>query len=203
MNYNLQRELLCKICKLLFDRGLVAGTDGNISMRLGENHMLITPSGVCKGFLEEKMLLVQAFDGHVVEGTLRPTKEAALHIAYYHARKDVGAIIHTHPPYTTGFAACGEPVPMNVVIELPALIGKTAVAAYAPPGSEELVTEVQSCTHSNVILLKNHGVITVGSDLIEAFVRMDMLENAAKTIVNARILGTVSPIPQSEVDKML
>lgn len=198
-----QRNQLCKICQLLFSRGLVSGSDGNISMRLNFENMLITPSGICKGLLEPEQLLVQDFDSNVLEGTLRSTKEAFLHIAYYTARPQICAVIHTHPPFATSFAASGREIPLDVVIELPVLIGKTPVADYARPGSAALVNTVKEHIESDTLLLKNHGVITVGKDLTEAFVKMDALENAAKTIILAELSGGIKRIPEDEVAAML
>jgi L-fuculose-phosphate aldolase len=203
MGYEAQRELLCDICRRLFDRGLAAGADGNISMRLDDDTMLITPSGVCKGLLQPEQVLVQRFDGAVLEGTLRSTKEAKLHIALYRNREDVGAVIHTHPPCATAFAACGKPIPLNVIIELPVLLGETAVAGYARPGSAQLVEEVEQHANSDVILLQNHGVIIQSKDLITSFIMMDALENAAKTILYANSMGCIQTISQDEVDAIL
>lgn len=183
------REEICQICALLFAKGLVSGTDGNISVRIAEDEMLVTPSGVCKAFLEPEMILRQRFDGTVVEGTLRSTREAGMHSRLYELKPETGAIVHAHPAAATAFAVCGREFPQNVLLEVPTLLGKTAVAGYAPAGSRELVAEVEKCAQSNVILLQNHGVIACGSNLADAFARMDAAENAARTIIYANLLG--------------
>ena len=188
------REEICRISAMLFAKGLVSGKDGNISVRISADEMLVTPSGVCKAFLKPEMILRQRFDGTVVEGELRSTREAGMHSRLYELRPEIGAIVHTHPA-ATAFAVCGEELPQDILLEVPALLGKTAVAGYAPAGSRELIAEVEKCAKSDVILLQNHGVITCGSDLADAFARMDAAENAARTIIYARLLGEPKRMP--------
>jgi len=189
------REEICRISAMLFAKGLVSGKDGNISVRISADEMLVTPSGVCKAFLEPEMILRQRFDGTVVEGELRSTREAGMHSRLYELRPEIGAIVHTHPAAATAFAVCGEELPQDILLEVPALLGKTAVAGYAPAGSRELIAEVEKCAKSGVILLQNHGVITCGSDLADAFARMDAAENAARTVIYARLLGEQKRMP--------
>ncbi|MGI6175483.1 MAG: class II aldolase/adducin family protein [Christensenellales bacterium] len=196
------RKHLCMIAKMLDHKGLVSGTDGNISLRIDENTMLITPSGVNKGMLAPDMLLIQDFDGTVKEGVLRSSREASLHAGVYRVRADVGAIVHTHPPFATAYAACGVPVEQDILIELPAVLGKTQVVPFAAPGSKKLAEFVSACAKdspSNLFLLQNHGVIACGTDLTQAYNRMDALENAAKTIFIAKTAGEVKRIPQEEL----
>lgn len=189
------REEICRISAMLFAKGLVSGKDGNISVRIAADEMLVTPSGVCKAFLEPEMILRQRFDGTVVEGELRSTREAGMHSRLYELRPEIGAIVHTHPAAATAFAVCAEELPQDILLEVPALLGKTAVAGYAPAGSRELIAEVEKCAKSDVILLQNHGVITCGSDLADAFARMDAAENAARTVIYARLLGEPKRMP--------
>ncbi len=172
------REEICRISAMLFAKGLVSGKDGNISVRIAADEMLVTPSGVCKAFLEPEMILRQRFDGTVVEGELRSTREAGMHSRLYELRPEIGAIVHTHPAAATAFAVCGEELPQDILLEVPALLGKTAVAGYAPAGSRELIAEVEKC-----------------SDLADAFARMDAAENAARTIIYARLLGEPKRMP--------
>lgn len=185
------RKDICRICTMLFEKNLVSGKDGNISVRVSEDEMLVTPSGVCKAFLEPEMLLLVGFDGTVKEGTLRSSKEAGMHSRLYELRPDVQAIIHTHPACTTAFAVCHMTLPQDCLLEVSALLGKIKTAGYAPAGSRELVREVEKCADSDLILLQNHGVIACGDSLTDAFVRMDAAENAAKTILYARMLGGI------------
>lgn len=193
--FDAERAELCRVAGLLFGKNLVSGTDGNLSMRLDGDKMLITPSGVCKGLLRPEDLLVQDFSLNVLEGSLRSTKEAALHVEVYRMRPEVGAIVHTHPAAATAFAACGIPVPDDVLIEVGTLIGKMAVVPFAKPGSAALVEGVKrAAEESCVFLLQNHGVVVGGRDLVDAFNKMDGLENAAKSIIFAKLLGGIKPM---------
>ena len=137
-----KKELLCRIAGLLFQKGLVSGKDGNISIKTGEDEMLITPSGICKGFLTPDMIIRQRFDGTIIEGSLKSTREAGMHSRLYELRPDIGAVVHTHPAAATAFAVCGRKFPENWLLEVPALIGKIGIAGFAPAGSAELVAEV-------------------------------------------------------------
>lgn len=191
-----ERTKIINICKRLEGRGLVSGRDGNISLRAGDSAMYVTASGVNKGMLTEEAVLLQGFDGYVLEGTLRSTREAALHSRIYMERSDVNAIIHTHPPYATAFACMGKTLPTDVLTEVSAIIGKMALAPYALPGSKALVDSLDGLiADSNVIFLMNHGIIVMGTDMEAAYDTMDALENAAKTIMMAKLVGGIVPIP--------
>lgn len=185
------KELLCRIAGLLFQKGLVSGKDGNISIKTGEDEMLITPSGICKGFLTPDMIIRQRFDGTIIEGNLKSTREAGMHSRLYELRPDIGAVVHTHPAAATAFAVCGRKFPENWLLEVPALIGRIGIAGFAPAGSVQLVEEVEKVADSDVIFLQNHGVITYGADIYEAFSRMDAVENTARTILYSQMLGDV------------
>jgi L-fuculose-phosphate aldolase len=200
-NINELKKDLVLICKMLYNRNLVSATDGNISVKIGEDKILITPSGVNKGLLSEDMILTVDFNGKVLEGTLRCSKEVGLHVKIYKDRPDVGSVIHTHPPYTTAFAVAHEPIKSNLLIETLVLLGDIALASYSTPGTREVPDSIQGLTAKHdAILLKNHGVITYGTDIITAFNRMDALENVAKTIIMSKILGTPQEIPQEKID---
>ena len=202
MMYEKEREQLCRICHALFERGLVSGADGNVSMRLPEDAMLITPSGVCKGFLQPEQLLVQGFDGEIREGSLRSTKEAGMHAALYQGNGKAMAVLHTHAPFATAFANLGG-LPKDVLVEVPVLLGRPALAGYARPGSQELVRQVAAHAENPVILMQNHGVIVTGPSLEEAFAKLDGLENAAKSIAVSLLLGAKARIPAGEADQLI
>lgn len=185
---------LCNVAALLFQKGLVSGADGNISIRLSRDTMLVTPSGTGKGMLTEEMLLVQNFDGTVIKGTGKPTREAAMHSSIYQRRPDMAAIIHTHPPAATAFAICGQTLPDDCLVEVGAVLGTMGMVPYAPAGSAKLAENVglQASEH-DIIFLKNHGIITCAKDINKAFLLMDSLENAARTLLYARVLGKIQP----------
>lgn len=192
-----EREVVVAVCHRLAQGGLVSGRDGNVSLRASQDSMYVTPSGVNKGRLVPGQVLLQGFDGQVREGSLGSTKEAGLHIRIYGERPDIRAIIHTHPPFATAFACRGQVLPTHVLTEVAAIIGPMALAPYAPPGTMALVDSLDGLLGGhNVIFLQNHGIIVMGSDMETAYDLMDALENAAKTIAIAQLLGGVVPIPQ-------
>lgn len=190
--YAALRAKLCETAHLLYERGLVSGTDGNISARVSEEAMLITPSGVGKRELEPELLILQKFDGTIVSGKGKPSREAGLHAGIYRIRPEIGAVVHTHPAAATAFAVCGQTLPDNCLTEVPTVIGRMGLAGYAPAGSAKLAEEVEeAAAESDVVFMQNHGIITCGKDLTAAFNKMDAVENAARTICYARLIGTV------------
>lgn len=183
---------LCRIAALLFQRGLVSGADGNLSLRLSEDTMLITPSGICKGMLEPEMLIVQKLTGEVISGTYKSTKEAIMHGKIYQSRPDISAIVHTHPAAATAFAVCGNVLPNNSLVEVGAVIGEMRLVEYEKAGSLALAEAVErQVKEADILFLQNHGIITCADDLKKAFVKMDAVENAAKTLVMAKVLGEI------------
>ncbi len=190
--YGELREQLCEIGALLYERGLVSGTDGNISVRVSEDVMLITPSGVNKRELVPELLICQKLDGTVISGMGKSSREAKLHAGIYTVRPEIGAVVHSHPAAATAFAVCGQMLPDNCLIEVPTVIGRINLAGYAPAGSGELADKVRmAAADSDVIFFQNHGIITCGKDLTTAFNKMDAVENAARTICLARLLGGI------------
>ena len=118
MNYEAERAAICQVGKLLYDRGYVAANDGNISMKVGENHLLVTPSGVSKGRMQPEMLLLTDLEGHVLEGDRHPSSETKMHLAVYRNRPDVKAVVHAHPAVSTAFAVCRQGLEEPYLAEL-------------------------------------------------------------------------------------
>lgn len=186
------REKLCETARLLYERGLVSGTDGNISVRVSKEAMLITPSMVSKREVDPACLILQKLDGAIISGQGKSSREAKLHAGIYRMRTEIGAVVHTHPAAATAFAVCGQTLPDNCLVEVPAVIGKITLAGYAPAGTAELAENVRmAAVDSDVIFMQNHGVITCGKDLPAAFNMMEMVENAARTICYAKLLGGI------------
>lgn len=197
--YEKEKEELCRVCRLLYDRHLVEACDGNVSIRVSEEHILITPSGKNKGFLNAQQILTVDFSGLSVEGKGKASKEFPLHRTVYENRPEVRCVVHTHPVYATAFAMAGQNIPDNYLIESKVMLGKCALADYAPPGTAELaekiVPYVKNC---NAILLKNHGAVTFGTSVADAYNKMEVLETIAKTIIMSRLVGEPSPIPDQD-----
>lgn len=201
--YEKEKQELTKICHLLYERNLVTASDGNISLRVSAEHILLTPSGKNKGMIQEEEIIVLDLNGGTVEGKGRASKEYPMHKEIYLRRQDINAVVHTHPVYATAFALAGRNLPENYLIETCMMLGRTALAEYATPGTIELaeaiVPHIESC---NAILLKNHGALTFGRDLTDAFNKMEVMESIAKTILFSRLLGEPEIITEENMAKM-
>lgn len=201
--YEEKRKELADICRLLYDRNLVTATDGNVSVRVSEEHILLTPSGKNKGFVKPEEMLVVDFAGNVVEGTGKASKEYPMHRHIYQVRDDVGAVVHTHPVFATAFAMAGKNIPDNYLIETRMMLKKVALAGYATPGTLEMVDAIAPWAGSaNAILLQNHGALTCGKDLMDAFNKMEVLESVAKTIIASASVGAPVLISDENMAKM-
>ena len=196
--YEEQRKELAQICHLLYERNLVAATDGNVSMRVSGEHILLTPSGKNKGFVKPEEMLVLNFDGTVVEGNGKASKEYPVHRAVYEAREDVKAVIHTHPVFATAFAMAGKNIPDNCLIETSMMLKGVALAGYAAPGSQELAKETAKVLETcDSALLKNHGVIVVGQQPESVFGLIEEIEENAHI---ALLLGdSGNPMTESQI----
>ena len=188
--YSEEKEALAGICHMLYQRNLVTACDGNISSKVSKDHILLTPSGMNKGLLLKEDIIVLDLSGNTVEGNGRASKEYPMHQMIYQMRPDVKAVIHTHPVFATAFALAGKNIPDNYLIETTMMLPDIALAEYAPPGTQALAEAIRPHVPvSNVVLLKNHGALTYGKDLTDAYNKMEVLESIAKTIIMSKIMG--------------
>ncbi|MBM4194607.1 MAG: class II aldolase/adducin family protein [Gemmatimonadetes bacterium] len=213
MNAAAARRALVAVARRLDERGLVAGAEGNVSVRLDRDRILVTPSQVPKHALRVDDLVIvhlgapktrvaKSARGRVA--TRRATSELALHTEIYAARPDVGAVVHAHPVCATGFAIRRQAIPANALAEVAGVIGPVPVVGYRRPGTTALGTAAagalsRSQARADVALLANHGAVAVGPSLDVALARMESLEQAAASVVAARILGGVRGLPDREV----
>ncbi|MGA2401067.1 MAG: class II aldolase/adducin family protein [Syntrophobacteraceae bacterium] len=202
---SLRLEII-KVCRKLESKGLIAASDGNVSCRLGEDCILITPSGVSKGDLEPEDLAKTCMRGNLPEGPIRPSNELRMHLHVYSMRPDVLAVVHAHPPLATAFTLAGFPFNSKVLPEVWLMLGKVPVAPYATPATDEVPQSIEPyVTDSRAILLKRHGALTFGGTVTEACMRMEKLEHCAKILFYASILeDRKSPValPESEIAKL-
>ena len=198
--YQAEKELICQIGKLLYDRGYVAANDGNISLRVGE-HLVMTPSGVSKGRMTPDMLLVTDLEGNVLEGNRHPTSEGKMHLAVYRHRPDVGAVVHAHPPVSTAFAACRTGLETPYLAELVVGLGTVPCTPEFAMLSTDEVPEsvVPYLPDHNAVLLANHGALTWGGNLWDAFDRMETVEHTAKILMNIQMMGGGVPLTDAQV----
>lgn len=193
------RRNIVRVCRLLYERGLIAGPDGNISVRISFEHVLVTPRGFSKASVEEHDLVLVSLDGRRVGGRHEASSEVAMHLAVYRAREDVNAIVHAHPPIATAFAVAGLGLPGNVLPELAVQMGEVPLVPYATPGTDALAEAMAPWVpNHDAFLLANHGATTLGCTLAEAHQRMESLEHSANILLTARLLGRVNALDAGE-----
>jgi L-fuculose-phosphate aldolase len=197
------RKLICEIGRQMYRRGLVVAREGNISARLNANRILITPAGACKGLMLTGDIVVTDLAGSVVSCAGNPSSEIQMHLLYYRSRPDVLAVCHAHPSTATGFAAAGRTLEETILPEIVSSFGKVPLAAYGTPGTPELAATLEFLVRKhNAILLANHGVVTCGQDLATAYQRMEMVEQFARILLTAELLGGPRRLPAIEVQKL-
>jgi L-fuculose-phosphate aldolase len=196
------RSAIVEIGRRLYAKGHVVANDGNVSCRLDEGRILTTPSGVCKGFMQADELVLVSPDGTPISGG-RPSSELPMHLFIYRERPDIRAVVHAHPPYATGFSTAGQALERCVLAEVIVDIGAVPLAEYGTPSTEELPQSLRPFIHScEAFLLANHGVVTLGRELFEAYYKMERVEHFAKIVFIARHLGGERVLPKREVEKL-
>lgn len=188
------RRDIVRVCRRLHERGLIAGQDGNVSMRLGTDRVLVTPAGFSKADVRAEDLVEVSMRGEHRRGKRRASSELAVHLAILGGRPDVGAVVHAHPPTATGFALAGESLPENALPELVYSVGPVALVPFAQPGTQALADQFMPwLAGHDAWLMANHGAVTAGPTLLVAHQRMESLEHAARIILAARAVGRVVP----------
>jgi len=198
------RKAIVEVGRRMWLRGLVAANDGNISIRLAGDRILSTPTGSSKGFLSEADLVVTDLDGHVLSsGRSRPTSELGMHLEVYRSRSDAGAVVHAHPKAATSFAAAGIPMDECLLAEAALFLGGVPVAPYATPGTPEVAASIaELIRRTDVVLLANHGALTIGASIEEAYFKMETLEHSAQIALNTSLLGSRAPLGAAQLDKL-
>lgn len=187
---------IVRVSHRLYERGLIAGAEGNVSARLGENVILATTAGVCKGDIDETHVVALSPDGRALDPGRTPSTEIRMHLRIYAERPDVGAVVHAHPTTATGFAVAGLDFTAPVLPELMFLIGPVPLVPYGQPGTDELPDRLAPfLADHDAFLLANHGATTVGRSLEQALHRMESLEQGARILFAARQLGQVNELP--------
>ncbi|MGB7217194.1 MAG: class II aldolase/adducin family protein [Vicinamibacterales bacterium] len=197
------RADIVEVGRRMYARGYTASNDGNISVRLGTDRLLMTPKGVCKGFMSPDMMCITDLDGRKLQGDRDPSSEMLMHLEVYRQRPDVGAVVHAHPPTATGFAVAGIPLDRAVLAEVLATLGSIPIADYATPSTKELPEAVRKYIKAyDGMLLANHGALTVGPDLFAAYYKMETVEHFAQISLVARQLGRENLIAREELDRL-
>lgn len=190
MNVDKTKKALVDACHRVYAKGFVAGYEGNLSARVTVKTILVTPARMCKGDVTADDLVTVQRGKRIGDGPRRPTAELEMHLMVYNQRSDVGAVIHAHPPTATGFAVAGVPIPEKALPEVIVALGAIPLVPYALPGTAELADSLKRYVKTaDAFLLANHGALTVGRSIEEAYYRMEMVEQVAKSVLAAHVLG--------------
>jgi L-fuculose-phosphate aldolase len=195
------RGEIVEVGRRLYARGLISGNEGNVSVRIGDV-LLVTPPGVCKGFLTPDMIVKTDLTGRPIDGR-RASTEVLMHTAVYRRRPDAAAVVHAHPPVATGFAVAGIALDQPLIAEAVVTLGKVPVVPYGTPSTPELADNVGAAVcNAQALLMANHGALTVGDSLYRAWERMEALEQVARITVVTRLLGVTNLLPAADVARL-
>lgn len=203
------REAICEAGRRLKAQGFAPGSDGNLSVRLDEETILITPSGFDKGVLQAEQLLTVNLAGELIPSPhparqhLKPSSEMNMHLEAYRRRPDVQAVIHAHPPLAIACTVAGIRLDRSVLPEVVYNLGAIPTAPYATPGTPEGAGAARELVKRyDAILLDRHGSLTVGTDIFQALMRLEWVEQAAKILLAASSVSVVSDLPEDAVARL-
>jgi L-fuculose-phosphate aldolase len=202
-DHQLRKEIV-RAGKMLHERGFIAACDGNISVRLDKKRVLVTPTAMSKGMMTSADLVIVDMNGRKLKGRRAVTSEIGMHLLIYRMRPDINAIVHAHPRTATGFAAAGLALDQPLVCEVVIGLGQIPLAPYGTPGTPELAKTLEPLIPDyDAILMANHGVVTYGSDLQSAYMKMETVEHFAQIALVAHILGQQQPLDSDELEKLV
>src|SRR2546422_1126826 len=203
MDEQTARRDLVKICQLLYERSYVVASDGNVSALLDDGRVLATPTMTCKGRMTEDQLALTDSNGRPLTAQ-KPSSELAMHLLIYQERPDVKPVCHAHPPHGTAFAVAGLAIDQPILSEVILTLGCVPLAAYGTPSTDELTEAMRPLVkHHNALLMANHGAVAYGSDLWQAFDRLETLEHTAKIAILSRVLGGSKNLPADAIEKLI
>lgn len=186
--------------KRLYERGLTSTSGGNISLKISDDIILITPSATDKGFMKWKEVGIMNIVGENLTPDLKPSIESEMHLSIYRKKKEVTAIVHAHPVFASCFTAIKLNIDTTLTAEARAILGEPLMVPYALMGTKELASVAsENILLSDILLLENHGVLTTGSNLLQAFDKIEVLENAAKMTLIAELIKKKSPLTKSRI----
>jgi L-fuculose-phosphate aldolase len=195
---------IIQVCQRIYQRGYAAANDGNVSARLDDRRVVITPTGRSKGFLGEEELVLCDMQGHKLSGAGDPSSELAMHLMVYQEREDIYGVVHAHPPTATGFAVAGIPLEQRILPEATVVLGDIPIVEYGTPSTKEVPDALRKYIHRhNAFLLANHGALTLGSTALEAYHRMEVLEHFSHISLVVRQLGKMNVLSDEQVQKLM
>jgi len=202
-DYEIKKEI-CEIGRRIYQNGFVAANDGNITVKVNDNEFWATPTGVSKGFMTPDMLCKVDAEGRLIEGKMKPSSELKMHMRVYKERPDVKSVVHAHPPVATGFAIAGIPLNKFIMPEAIITLGTVPIADYGTPSTEEIPDAVSKHLQTHdAFLLENHGALTVGNSLMNAYFKMESVEFYAKLSLYARLLGGENELNCAQVSRLM
>lgn len=203
MDEQTARRELVRVCHLMYERSYVVSSDGNVSVRLDDGRILATPTMTCKGRMTEDLIAITDLAGKSLNDR-RASSELAMHLLIYRERSDVKAVCHAHPPNGTAFAVAGLAIDQPILSEVILTLGCVPLAAYGTPSTDELTEAMRPLVkHHNALLMANHGAVAYGSDLWQAWDRLETLEHTAKIAILSRILGGSRNLPADAIEKLI
>ena len=203
MDEKTARREIIQIGKLLYERGYVASSDGNISARLDDGRIIATPTMTSKGRMTEDSLAVTDLEGKPLNDR-KASSELKMHLLIYQEREDVQAVVHAHPPHGTAFAVANLAIDQPILSEVILALGCVPLTGYGTPSTDELTEEMQPFVRlHNALLMANHGAVAYGDNLWQAFDRMETLEHTAKIAILARALGGARDLPADAIEKLI
>ncbi|MFO0916997.1 MAG: class II aldolase/adducin family protein [Planctomycetaceae bacterium] len=198
------KELICEIGRRVYNRGFAAANDGNISIRVGENEVICSPTMICKGFMTPDDICAVDLDGNQIAGKRKRTSEILLHLAIMKHRPDVKAVVHCHPPHATAFAVAREPIPQCILPEIEVFMGEVPIAPYETPGGQKFAdTVLPFLKATNTIILSNHGTVSFGAHLEEAYWKTEILDAYCRILLLSKQLGGVNYLNERESVELL
>lgn len=206
MKYMEIREQICDVCHKMWQLGWVAANDGNVSVKLDDGTFLVTPTGISKSFITPEKIIQINSDGDIIEASegYKPSSEIKMHLRCYTEREDVRAVVHAHPPTATGFAVAHLDLDRYTMIETVVSLGSIPITPYGTPSTSEVPDSIAPyLAEHDAVLLENHGALTVGSDLINAYYKMETLELFAKISLTAHLLGGEKEISRENIDRLI
>ena len=202
--YQIKKEI-CEIGQRIYNKGMVAANDGNISVKIGENEFLCTPTGVSKGFMTPEFICKVDRNGKVIQANqgFKPSSEIKMHMRVYKERPDVQSVVHAHPLYATSFAIAGIPLTEPIMPEAVIALGCVPIAEYGTPSTEEIPDAVSKyLQHYDAVLLENHGALSVSDSLLNAYYKMESLEFYAQLLYQSRVLGGPKRLSEAQVQRL-
>ena len=197
------KEKLVEVCHKVYEKGFVAAYDGNLSVRTENDSVLITRSGKCKGEITVDDLIEIDLNGNVLNGEGKISTENKIHLLAYSKREEINAVVHCHPVYATAFALIGEGLIEHYLPEVVLTLGKVPLCKFAVPSTDEVPESMNPyIDYSWAMLLENHGAVTFGKDIFDAYYKMEKLEHAAKIIFLAKQIGKPEKLTDDVVNKL-